>query len=67
VQGANRRNCHCFQVHSGNSIGYRGRSVATLVFLYISASTLIFGPEVNSVLRETAASREGETAADDFG
>ena len=26
--------------------------VATLVFLYISATTLIFGAEVNAVLRE---------------
>jgi membrane protein len=29
--------------------------VATLVFLYISATTLIFGAEINGVLRETAA------------
>ena len=28
--------------------------VATLVFLYISATTLIFGAEVNAVLREKA-------------
>jgi membrane protein len=28
--------------------------VATLVFLYISASTLIFGAEINAVLRETS-------------
>jgi membrane protein len=27
-------------------------AVATLVFLYISATTLIFGAEVNGVLRE---------------
>lgn len=32
--------------------------VATLVFLYISATTLIFGAEVNAVLRETAAKPE---------
>jgi membrane protein len=29
--------------------------VATLVFLYISATTLIFGAEINGILRETAA------------
>jgi membrane protein len=29
--------------------------VATLVFLYISATTLIFGAEINGALRETAA------------
>ncbi|QJW83387.1 hypothetical protein HK414_01820 [Ramlibacter terrae] len=29
--------------------------VATLVFLYISAATLIFGAEINGVLREKAA------------
>jgi len=29
--------------------------VATLVFLYISATTLIFGAEINGVLRETVA------------
>jgi membrane protein len=29
--------------------------VATLVFLYVSASTLIFGAEINGVLRTTAA------------
>jgi len=33
--------------------------VATLVFLYISAATLIFGAEINGVLRETAASEQG--------
>lgn len=32
--------------------------VATLVFLYISATTMIFGAEVNAVLRETAAKPE---------
>ena len=32
--------------------------VATLVFLYISATTLIFGAEINGVLREGAAARE---------
>jgi membrane protein len=32
--------------------------VATLVFLYISATTLIFGAEINGVLRETAAPPE---------
>lgn len=32
--------------------------VATLVFLYISATTLIFGAEINGVLREKAAARE---------
>lgn len=29
--------------------------VATLVFLYIRAATLIFGAEINAVLREKAA------------
>jgi membrane protein len=29
--------------------------IATLVFLYITATTLIFGAEINGVLRETAA------------
>lgn len=32
--------------------------VATLVFLYVSATTLIFGAEINGVLREKAAARE---------
>lgn len=32
--------------------------VATLVFLYISATTLIFGAEVNAVLREKLTTRE---------
>jgi len=32
--------------------------VATLVFLYISATTLIFGAEINGVLRDRTASRE---------
>ena len=32
--------------------------VATLVFLYISATTLIFGAEINGVLRESAAPPE---------
>jgi membrane protein len=32
--------------------------VATLVFLYISATTLIFGAEINGVLREDARTRE---------
>jgi membrane protein len=32
--------------------------VATLVFLYISATTLIFGAEINAVLREKAAPPE---------
>ncbi len=31
-------------------------AVATLVFLYISATTLIFGAEINGVLREKACS-----------
>ncbi|VWX61851.1 Membrane protein [Burkholderiales bacterium 8X] len=35
--------------------GFAGM-VATLVFLYISATTLIFGAEINGVLREGAAS-----------
>ena len=36
--------------------------VATLVFLYVSAVTLIFGAEINAVLRERATGRErGET------
>jgi membrane protein len=34
--------------------------VATLVFLYISATTLIFGAEVNAVLREQLLKRVGE-------
>ncbi|MEJ7687407.1 MAG: YihY/virulence factor BrkB family protein [Variovorax sp.] len=34
--------------------GFAG-TVATLVFLYISATTLIFGAEINSVLREKLA------------
>ena len=42
--------------------------VATLVFLYISASTLIYGAEVNGVIRErkkkAAAPEEGATKAD---
>jgi len=44
--------------------------VATLVFLYISATTLIYGAEINGVLREGAAvqpprpSRSQEIAAD---
>lgn len=32
--------------------------VGTLVFLYISATTLIFGAEINGVLRETGATRQ---------
>lgn len=32
--------------------------VATLVFLYISAATLIFGAEINGVLRGTGAARD---------
>jgi membrane protein len=32
--------------------------VATLVFLYISATTLIYGAEINGVLRETTAPPE---------
>lgn len=40
--------------------------VATLVFLYISATTLIFGAEINGVLREKAGAQEPrhESAAD---
>ncbi len=34
--------------------------VATLVFLYISATTLIFGAEINGVLREQEAERTAE-------
>jgi membrane protein len=38
--------------------------VATLVFLYISATTLIFGAEINGVLRnKLEAAREGQPAA----
>jgi membrane protein len=37
--------------------------VATLVFLYISATTLIFGAEINGVLRETAAAPEPAPAS----
>jgi membrane protein len=33
-------------------------AVATLVFLYISATTLIFGAEINGVLREKAVPPE---------
>jgi len=36
--------------------------VGTLVFLYISASTLIFGAEINGVLRTMVASPRGEGA-----
>lgn len=36
--------------------------VATLVFLYISATTLIFGAEINGVLREKAAPPEPPAA-----
>lgn len=36
--------------------------VATLVFLYISATTLIFGAEVNAVLRKTGTGRADEPA-----
>lgn len=44
--------------------------VATLVFLYISATTLIYGAEINGVLREKTPQREDqrterETAAND--
>ena len=34
--------------------------VATLVFLYISATTLIFGAEINAVLRQKADDKAGE-------
>ena len=37
--------------------------VATLVFLYVSATTLIFGAEINGVLRDRAAARQ-QAAAD---
>ncbi|MGA0572833.1 YihY/virulence factor BrkB family protein [Variovorax sp. VNK109] len=37
--------------------------VATLVFLYISASTLIYGAEVNAVIRERKKKKEDETNA----
>ncbi|MDO9434390.1 YihY/virulence factor BrkB family protein [Hydrogenophaga sp.] len=36
--------------------------VATLVFLYISATTLIFGAEINGVLRETLESASDDAA-----
>ena len=36
--------------------------VGMLVFLYISASTLIFGAEINGVLRTMVASPRGEGA-----
>ena len=36
--------------------------VATLVFLYISATTLIFGAEINAVLREKAGEKVGDEA-----
>jgi membrane protein len=36
--------------------------VATLVFLYLSAVTLIFGAEINGVLRERAGRREHSAA-----
>jgi membrane protein len=39
--------------------------VATLVFLYISATTLIFGAEVNGVLRASKAARDAGDALDD--
>lgn len=38
--------------------------VATLVFLYISATTLIFGAEINGVLRNRLEERKKEEAAD---
>ncbi len=38
--------------------------VATLVFLYISATTLIFGAEINGVLRSRLEERKKEAAAD---
>jgi membrane protein len=38
--------------------------VAMLVFLYISASTLIFGAEINGVLRSRLEERKKEAAAD---
>lgn len=36
--------------------------VATLIFLYVSAVTLIFGAEINAVLRERGAGSQGEEA-----
>jgi len=36
--------------------------VATLVFLYCSAVTLIFGAEINAVLRDDARAQDGEAA-----
>jgi membrane protein len=38
--------------------------VATLVFLYLSAVSLIFGAEINAVLRNRSASSEGAETAD---
>ena len=38
--------------------------VATLVFLYISATTLIFGAEINGVLRNRLEERKKEAAAE---
>jgi membrane protein len=36
--------------------GFAG-AVATLVFLYVCAATLIFGAEINGVLKARAATR----------
>jgi membrane protein len=38
--------------------------VATLVFLYVSATTLIFGAEINGVLRETSTPPEREPSVE---
>jgi membrane protein len=39
--------------------------VATLVFLYVTAATLIFGAEINGVLRQGGRRREHEADAAD--
>jgi membrane protein len=38
--------------------------VATLVFLYLSASTLIYGAEINAVLREKSTAPEDAALPD---
>jgi membrane protein len=39
--------------------------VATLVFLYLSAVSLIFGAEINAVLRDDAAERQAASSSSD--
>lgn len=43
--------------------GFAG-AVATLVFLYACAATLIFGAEINGVLRQRASRSHEEDRAD---